>query len=121
MNKSTILNIDEKNFDKLTFDNSIPVIVLFYAKRCGVCKMLYPILEEIAEDYFGKLKIYSADVDRYESLAQRFRLKGIPTLLMFRDGEIVEKTTGFNNKENLDNIIKYRLRNDFDVKQHSKK
>ncbi|MBV4418171.1 thioredoxin [Clostridium tyrobutyricum] len=115
MKNNIILNIEERNFDRLTFDNKIPVLVLFYAKRCGVCKMLYPILEEIAEDYFRKLKIYSVDVDRYETLAQRFRLKGIPTVLMFKNGEVVEKIVGFNSKKNLDNIVKYHLRNDFNV------
>ncbi|AND84945.1 thiol reductase thioredoxin [Clostridium tyrobutyricum] len=115
MKNNIILNIEERNFDRLTFDNKIPVLVLFYAKRCGVCKMLYPILEEIAEYYFRKLKIYSVDVDRYETLAQRFRLKGIPTVLMFKNGEVVEKIVGFNSKKNLDNIVKYHLRNDFNV------
>ena len=115
MDKSSILSIDEKNFDSFTFDSDTPAIVFFNADRCGACKMLHPILEKMAEEYSDRLNIYSVDVDRYETLAQRFRLKGIPTVLMFKNGEVVEKIVGFNSKKNLDNIVKYHLRNDFNV------
>lgn len=105
MNSELILNISEDNFDKLTFESSIPVITFFSAKRCSVCKMMEPIVEKIAIDYDGKINVYSVDVDEYGSLAERFRLQGIPTILMFKDGEVKERTSGFQSREVLDKII----------------
>lgn len=105
MNSELILNISEDNFDKLTFESSIPAIVFFTAIRCNVCKMLAPIVEKIATDYDGKINVYSVDVDEYESLAERFRLQGIPTILIFNNGEVKERTIGFQPREVLDKII----------------
>jgi thioredoxin 1 len=109
MESKLILSIFEDNFDELTFESSIPVIAFFSANRCGVCKLLAPILEEIASDYNGKLKIYSINVDEHDSLATRFRLNGIPTLLIFKDGEVRERISGFQPKEVLENIINSTL------------
>lgn len=121
MDKSSILSIDEKNFDSFTFDSDTPAIVFFNADRCGACKMLHPILEKMAEEYSDRLNIYSVDVDKHELLVQRFRLSGIPTILIFKDGEAARKITGFRSKEVLDKIIIHYLRNDFYVKENIKK
>lgn len=121
MDKSSILSIDEKNFDSFTFDSDTPAIVFFNADRCGACKMLHPILEKMAEEYFDRLNIYSVDVDKHELLVQRFRLSGIPTILIFKDGEVARKIIGFHSKEALDKIIIHYLRNDFYVKENIEK
>ncbi|MDF2504987.1 thioredoxin domain-containing protein [Clostridium sp.] len=109
MNSNLILNIEENNFDDIVFESEIPVIVFFNAERCNVCKSLIPIVESIFSDYLNKLHIYSVDVDKYESLAKRFRLKGIPTLIIFKNGEIKEKIAGFYPRKILEDIIERAL------------
>lgn len=105
MDRKFILDINEDNFDNLTFESSTPAVVFFSAERCKVCSIMHPIIEEIAKSYYNKLNIYSVDVDKHEVLVQRFRLNGIPTILIFKRGEIIEKITGFHNKDALDKII----------------
>ena len=105
MDKKLIQSISETNFDELTFESITPVVVFFSAERCGVCKALLPVIEELAEDYSEKLKIFSVDVDGTNSLAKRFRLKGIPTILIFSEGEIKERITGFQPKVLLEKQI----------------
>lgn len=109
MEDNLIRNISETNFDELTFESITPAIVFFSAERCKVCKALLPVVEELAEDYSKNLKIFSVDVDGPNSLAQRFRLKGIPTLLIFKNGEIKERITGFQPKVLLENKIEIIL------------
>jgi thioredoxin 1 len=101
MGSSQILSITEENFDRLTFENSNPAVVLFSAERCRVCKILYVLLEDIVKDYQEKIGFYKVDVDQFGSLAQRFRLKGIPTLLLFKNGEITDRISGLHQKEEL--------------------
>jgi len=98
MGSKLIQSICASNFDDLTFESIIPVVVFFSAERCGVCKALTPVIEEILAEYSEKLKILSVDVDENDSLAKRFRLRGIPTLLIFKDGEVKERITGFQPK-----------------------
>ncbi|MFL0196830.1 thioredoxin family protein [Clostridium sp. WILCCON 0269] len=111
MDREFILSIKEDNFDNLTFENNTPAVVFFNAERCKVCNIMHPIIEEIAKNYYNKLNVYSVDVDKHGELAQRFRLNGIPTLLIFKEGEIIEKITGFHNKDALDKIIKTAIDN----------
>lgn len=111
MDREFILDINEDNFDNLTFENNTPAVVFFNAERCKVCNIMHPIIEEIAENYHNKLNVYSVDVDKHDALAQRFRLSGIPTLLIFKGGEIVEKITGFHNRDALDKVIKTAIDN----------
>lgn len=106
MDSKLIINIKEENFDSLTFESTSPVIAFFSAKRCSVCRLLSPVLEELAEEYDERLKIFSVDVDVEDSLVHRFRLKGIPTLVLFKDGEAKEKISGFQPKLLLEERIK---------------
>jgi len=94
------------NFDTLTFDSAIPVLVFFGAERCQVCKELLPTVEEIAGEFAGKMNFYWVDVDADKSLATRFRLRGIPQLLIFADGEIKERIGGLAEKEDIISRIK---------------
>jgi len=105
MNSTLSLDITQDNFDNLTFESSIPVLVLFSASRCNVCKLLLPVLNEIAHDYKDKINVFLVNVDEQDSLVNRFRLKGIPTLLIFNNGEVKERITGFHPKKQLSDLI----------------
>jgi len=105
MSEELILNISDVDFDKLTFDSSTPSVVMFGAERCSVCKELLPTIQELAADYAGKIDFYWVDVDLYKQLFKRFRLRGIPNLLIFNRGEIKEKAGGLLTKEELTEVI----------------
>ena len=100
-----VAEITDLEFDSYTFESNMPVMVLFTAERCGVCKELLPIVEEIAEKYADNLKTYKIDVDIYKSIATRLRLRGIPQVLFFKEGEIKERIGGLRSEEELEEII----------------
>ena len=82
-------------------------LVDFYAVWCGPCKMLAPTVEEIAEEYDGKVKVCKVDVDNVETLAYRYGIRSIPTLLYFKNGKLMETNVGFQSKDNIkDNLNK---------------
>ncbi len=105
MSEELIVSISEEEFDRLTFDSGTPSMVFFGAERCHVCKELLPVIEEIASDYTGKLNVYWVDVDKYKALFKRFRLRGIPNLLLFNNGEVKERIGGLSSKQELLEII----------------
>lgn len=90
------------------FENIIlkgTVLVDFFATWCGPCKMLAPILEELAEEYREKITILKIDVDEFSPIASKFSVFSIPTLILFKDGEIVKKTVGFKDLDGLKTFI----------------
>ncbi|MBW2062507.1 MAG: conjugal transfer protein TraF [Deltaproteobacteria bacterium] len=111
MPSSLITELNEKNFDSETFDSEGPVLVYFGAEqRCGICMKLVPLLEELAEEYAGKLKVRKVNVDQCPSLATRFRLRGIPALFLFKDGLVEEQLGGFHEKAALVSVLDKHLR-----------
>ena len=80
------VTLTKENFDKEVLESKIPVLVDFWATWCGPCRMLAPIIAEIAEENAGKIKVCKVDVDEQPDLASRFRISSIPTLLVFKDG-----------------------------------
>jgi thioredoxin 1 len=101
INKEAFPALSNEDFDAATFDSDVPVIVLFGAERCKVCKELYPELEELLPTYAGRLRSYYVDVDEQKELMSRFRLRGIPTLLLFKDGEVQQRLAGMQSEEEL--------------------
>lgn len=99
MTYAPLTGLTAENFDALTFDSALPVLVFFGAERCQVCKELLPAVEEIAGDFAEKMNFYWVDVDEYKTLATRFRLRGIPQILIFHQGEIKERIGGLAEKE----------------------
>ena len=97
------------NFDADVLDSEIPVVVDFFATWCGPCRMMAPVIEELAEEYDGKVKIGKLDVDENSDIAARYGVMSIPTIILFKDGEIFSKSVGLQDKEVLENAIKEML------------
>ena len=92
------LNITALNFETEVLQSDKPVLLDFYADWCGPCKMLSPILHELAEEKSGVLKVGKINVDEQMELAMRFQVSSIPMLVVFKDGKIVAKSVGYRSK-----------------------
>ena len=92
------LEITDANFDELVLKSSKPVMVDFWAEWCGPCIMLGPIIEEVSKDYEGKAIVGKLDVDSNQEFAAKFGVRNIPTVLVFKDGELVNRQVGVSPK-----------------------
>jgi thioredoxin 1 len=92
MNK--IIELDEKSFEREVTQANLPVLVDFYATWCGPCKMLAPLLEKLAGEFVGRAKFAKVNVDDAGELATRFGITGVPTLILFQGGQIVDTIVG---------------------------
>lgn len=96
---------NENNFTDEVMNSDIPVMIDFYAEWCGPCRMMSPVIEEFAKDYYGKVKIGKINVDEESDLAMRFGVQSIPSFVFIRDGKIVERITGTIPKPVLRNYL----------------
>jgi thioredoxin 1 len=94
-------DVNETEFQQEVLDSSMPVLVDFTAEWCGPCKMLSPIVDEIANQYEGKLRVVKVDADANQQVMQQYGILGLPTLMLFKNGEAVERITGFKTKEKI--------------------
>ena len=100
------VKITTTNFEQEVLQSQIPVLLDFWADWCGPCRMAAPIIDEIAAETAGKVKVGKVNVDTDIELAQRYRIASIPTVLVFKNGELAEKAIGLQSKEDLVNLLK---------------
>ncbi len=105
MENSAAITIDEANFDNEVTKSTQPVVVDFWAEWCGPCKMIAPILDEIAREKAGSVKVGKVNVDNNQSLSARYNIRNIPTLLFFKDGQLRDQVTGMTSKKDLLNRL----------------
>ena len=97
--------ITDTNFNELVVKSELPVLIDFYADWCGPCKILGPIIDELAEEYDGKALVAKVNTQTNPQLSQHFQIKSIPTLLVINKGELVERYQGLVPKPNLEEIL----------------
>jgi thioredoxin 1 len=100
-----IVNVTDSNFENEVLQSKLPVLVDFWAAWCGPCKMIAPVLSEIADEYAGKLKVCKVDVDANPDVPAKFGIRGIPTLIVFRDGDAEATKVGALSKSQLTEFI----------------
>ncbi|WP_371187283.1 thioredoxin TrxA [Thalassotalea maritima] len=99
-----IVQLTDDSFDEVV-NSSTPVLVDFWAEWCGPCKMIAPILNEVAEEYDGKVTIAKLNIDQHSASPQKFAVRGIPTLLLFKNGEVAATKVGALSKNQLKEFL----------------
>jgi thioredoxin len=101
MAATNILSLTQENFPAEVLHSPTPVLVDFWAEWCGPCKMIAPILDELAEEYQGKIKIGKVNIDEQQALAAEYGVRAIPTLLLFSQGQVADQIVGLRSKREL--------------------
>ncbi len=102
---SNVVVLTETNFQEEVLNATEPVLVDFWAAWCGPCRMIAPVIEELASDLVGKAKVAKLNVDEQGKLAQQYGVMSIPTLVLFKDGKEVQRVVGFRPKAELAKLI----------------
>lgn len=100
------ITLTTENFQSEVLKSDVPVLVDFWAAWCGPCKMVAPIVEEIAKEYTGNVKVGKINVDDQPELASAFRIASIPTIMIFKNGKIIDTIIGYHSKERLIQMLK---------------
>jgi thioredoxin 1 len=103
---SKALPLKDADYSAEIVESALPVLVDFWATWCGPCQMMGPIIDSVAEEYDGKVKVMKCNVDENPATPSKFGIRGIPTLLLFNKGEVVDRVVGAVPKGQVDNLLK---------------
>lgn len=109
MTDDNVMTLTADNFDDEVLKSDKPVLVDFWAVWCGPCRIVSPIIDELAADYAGKIKVGKVNVDEQRSIAERYRIMSIPTIYLFKDGQPVDKIIGARPKADFERFIQQAL------------
>jgi len=109
MASNDVVTLEDGTFDAEVLKSDVPVLVDFWAVWCGPCKAIAPAVEELAREYKGKLKVAKLDIDNHQAVPQRFGIRSIPTLLLFKGGRVVDTIVGAVPKSKLVDSVKKAL------------
>ena len=105
MAAANIITATESNFTEEVLKSPTPVLVDFWAEWCGPCRMIAPVLDELATEYDGKIKIAKVNIDDHQNLAMEYKVTSIPTLLIIKNGQVMEQMVGAKSKRDLKNSL----------------
>jgi thioredoxin 1 len=106
MASSDVVTLEDGTFDNEVLKSEIPVLVDFWATWCGPCKAIAPVVEQIAVDFKGKVKVGKMDIDKHQGVAQKYNVRSIPTLLVFKGGKVIDTVIGSDRTRLLESVRK---------------
>ena len=109
MASNAIFEVNDANFDQDVLKSEQPVLVDFWAAWCGPCRAIAPIVDELAQHFQGKIKVGKMDVDRNSATPMRYKVTGIPTLLVFKGGQVVEQLVGYRPKDAIQQALEKHI------------
>ena len=110
MSNSVVTHTSDAGFENAVLRSEVPVLLDFWAEWCGPCKMIAPILDEIARSYEGKIRVAKLNVDEHQATAAKFNIRSIPTLLLFKDGALIAQKVGAVSRSHLIAFLDGHLR-----------
>ncbi|MEI6223745.1 MAG: thioredoxin [Deltaproteobacteria bacterium] len=106
MASNDVVTLEDGTFDNEVLKSEIPVLVDFWATWCGPCKAIAPVVEQIAVDFKGKVKVGKMDIDKHQGVAQKYNIRSIPTLLVFKGGKVVDTVIGADRTRIIESVKK---------------
>jgi thioredoxin 1 len=104
-----VKEVSDQDFDAQVLQSDVPVLVDFWAAWCAPCRMIAPTVEEVAGEFAGRAKVVKLNVDDNADTSARYNIRGIPTLLLFKDGEVKDQIVGATSKDHIERIINSQL------------